>query len=194
MTNIFIPEGLNDLAEGWYVHVKKEQRKHALSASRNEYLNARIGYPAAAIQAVVAMSVFGTFMEGANYPAWVRWLAIGLATTSAVLVAMQTKGDYAREAEKHRMAASRLKNIIQEFELLLLDVRQSTPRPGSDPQAGGDVPEGLKDRLNTLRERYQRVESESPQTFLPGIAERVDAEDLKIIRDFVPERNGKAAQ
>jgi hypothetical protein len=182
MLVIFEPKDSYSLAKGWYYHVKKVQKKHLLSSIRNQYLNFFIGYPAVALQAMVALSVFASFFKGEEYPSWVRYSAIGVTILSALLVAIQTKGDFARAAEQHRMASSRFKVIIQDFEAILLDMREAQQK-GNDESLNM-----VNKRLENLRERYSKIESESPQTFFPGIDSRVDGENTKVVDDFFPEK------
>ena len=104
MIDLFMPDDTHSLVETWNLHATKEETKHTLSANRYELLNSLIGYSAVILQAVVAMSVVGTFIAG-DYGPWIKWSAIGVTIVSIGLVTVQTKGDFAKTAERHRVAA-----------------------------------------------------------------------------------------
>jgi hypothetical protein len=172
---LFLPETIYDLGVGWYIHVKRIQLKHELSANKYEIFNFCIGYPAVILQAIIGVSVFATFTESESTPFTpFKIAAICLTLISAGLVALQNFGGYAKEAEKHRLAASRFKSIIQEFEYQLLKLKL-------DHSASKDN-DGW---LGTLRKDYQKVENDSPQSFWPCVSERVDTLPMEEITDFL---------
>jgi hypothetical protein len=183
---LFLPENIYDLAIGWYLHVKREQLKHILSADINEKWHFRIGYPAVVLQAVIGVSVFATYTQSENIS--LKAVAIILTLISAGLVALQNFGGFAREAEKHRLAGSRLKSIIQEFEYQLLNLNKAKSQLDQSTEKDNDLNGKINtfgETLKKLREDYQRIENESPQAFWPGVSEEVDNLPPKDITDFL---------
>src|SRR5215469_5741187 len=183
---LFLPNNIYDLAIGWYVHAKRVQLKHTLSADKNEKWNNWIGYPAIVLQAIIGVTVFATYTRSEDIV--LKTFAIILTLISAGLVAAQNFGGYAKEAEKHRLAASRFKSIIQDFESQLLNIKTSIAqldqRTSKDNNLHTKI-DSFGETLKKLKEDYQKVENEAPQKFWSGISERVDKLPIKDIVDFL---------
>lgn len=147
----------DSLIEAWQVHLKKARKKHALSARRAAIYDRYVSYPAAAIQAIVAASVFGTLLDSNNK--YLLSFAIVLTLLSSALVALGTKGDFGVRAAKHRSAERRLKSVLQDLEEERLNLSKTL---GNQPN---DETQKVMSRVDKLKQRWTEIESEAPDYF-----------------------------
>lgn len=152
--HIFNPHDTDELLRGWLLHAHKGRDRHDLAARRCDTLRYAIGVPTITLSAIVGTSVFSALGQSAGL---LPQIFIGiLSVASTVLAALQTFLDYPGRGENHRTAAAKYKTIIRELEQIL-----TTPK--------NHINHTKDDRIDKLRERFDRLEEDA----MPVVPERI---------------------
>jgi cytochrome c biogenesis protein CcdA len=136
------------LLSDWLRRFTRLQRAHRDAARGLRGFHFYLGIPTVVLMTFVGTSIFAT-LETANVDIKTRILVGIVSVTAGILSALQTFLRFAERAEKHRVAGAR-------FGALRREVEQELALPIRERQE-------MKDFLDTLRERNDKLAEESPE-------------------------------
>lgn len=115
---IFEPDSADELMRGWLLHAHKGRDRHDLAARSCDRNRILLGGLASILSAVVGTSIFATL---GNKPpnSWIAILVATVGILTAILTSLSTFLNLSEQAEKHRSAGVRYKQIIWEIERIL---------------------------------------------------------------------------
>ena len=141
---------MEQLLANWERQIEWKQRAHTDASRWITLKNSWVGYPAAALSAIVGTSIFASFLTGSIVP-WVQIGTIVLSLSAAVLSAIQTqtRTGFLQIADQHRLAAAEYGNLRREIERLrtMPDVDDAEKRQAVD----------------AVQERFDKLDIESPR-------------------------------
>src|SRR5215210_4648479 len=108
---------MEQLLANWERQIEWKQRAHTDASRWITLKNSWVGYPAAALSAIVGTSIFASFLTGEIIP-WVQIGAVVLSLSAAVLSAIQaqTRSGFLQIADQHRLAAANYGNVRRKIE------------------------------------------------------------------------------
>jgi hypothetical protein len=147
-------EDIVTLAERYRLVVHRSNRAHYIAAERAERRGRILGAISVLLGAVVGTSIFATIQLSPS----VNWrIATGLvATLAAVLSAIHTFLDYAKQATGNRSAGAAYGCLRRDFDGFFIEARTLSDRVQ------------LMERLSVLRQRIDELGQASP--LIPGRA------------------------
>ncbi len=141
-------EEVKKLLSDWLRRFRRLQRSHRDATRILRGFHFWLGIPTVVLKTFVGTSIFAT-LESTDIDVKTRILVGIVSVTAGVLSALQTFLRFAERAEKHRVAGAR-------FGALRREVEQELALPTRERQE-------MKDFLDTLRERNDKLAEESPE-------------------------------
>ena len=165
MTNpklIFEPENVEELLQGWLLHVHKGRDRHDLAARRCDRIRWWLGGSAAVLSAIVGTTIFAAVEKHLdNSSLTLKVLIISVGIFAAIVTGLSTFLNLAERTEKHRSAGVHYKEIVWELERIL---SQSTAQMTRDDPALTKIQQQLADLEGTApvvpEKLYAQVEDD----------------------------------
>jgi len=117
---IFEPENVDQLLQGWLLHVHKGRDRHDLAARRCDRIRWWLGGSAAVLSAIVGTTIFAAVEKHLdNSSLTLKVLIISVGILAAILTGLSTFLNLAERTEKHRSAGVQYKKMVWELERIL---------------------------------------------------------------------------
>ncbi|PYV55582.1 MAG: hypothetical protein DMG98_15165 [Acidobacteria bacterium] len=159
---IFEPENVDQLLQGWLLHVHKGRDRHDLAARRCDRIRWWLGGSAAVLSAIVGTTIFAAVEKHLdNSSLTLKVLIISVGILAAILTGLSTFLNLAERTEKHRSAGVQYKKMVWELERIL---SQSAAQMTRDDPALTKIQQQLDDleeRAPVVPEKlYAQVEDD----------------------------------
>src|SRR5215208_1772228 len=110
------PNSIERLLTQWEEQLAWKEKAHIETSRWGAVKNSWIGYPAAALSAIVGTSIFASFLaagQGGTVAPWIQVGAVVLSLSAAALstIQAQTSSEFLDRAEQHRSSAARYGNL-----------------------------------------------------------------------------------